>query len=335
MGSYECTVELEGRTSEARASIEGESVVFAEEGLGSSAVSFADIMDLRLLNYRLHIHLRDGEVVVSKLGHQTEEFFEKLWQAYAAMSERSLFVESALVMSCEGDYSYDEPEAQAASIAKLTLYRDCLCIVPHDAGARRVPLCFSDEPAREGFALSLQLDTGERYRIARLGGNTDPFFNKLIAQRGETVAAWQAAQRELEQNLFARLGKAAQQYEAFRALPAEVACGLFSAEDEAFWFAAVGQGRAAVELVTEEQTATYLYRYDVSPVEFTARLRHAMEAVKTNRRLIFIAQDEIEAEPLYRMSVDRNAHVRFLRACNAGRIIHTSSWTDKLKDYFS
>ena len=251
------------------------------------------------------------------------------------MSERALFLEGAPIISCEGDYSYEEPDAQAQSIAKLALYDDCLCIVPHDSGARRVPLCFAGEPVREGFSLSLSLDTGERYRIARLGANTDPFFKKLAERRSNVAAAWAAAHEALDQNIGMRLGGASDAYETFRALPAKVSQGLFSADDAAFWFAAVAPGRAAVELVTDEQTATYLYLFDVEPEMFVARLRHAMEAVKTNRRIIYLPPDELEAIPLYRMAVDRSSHVRFLRACNAGRIIHTASWRERLMEFFA
>ena len=344
MSLYSCTAELpDGALGafEAKAAITPDGIEL-QGGAQHASIPFVDLMDMRLLNYHLHLTLRDGEAVLSQLGYQTEEFFEKLWQAYAAKSLESLFVEGAPAIACEGDYAYEEPGFVRSSIAKLELREDCLCIVPHDVGARRVPLCFAEEPAREGFKLSVALDTGEAYQVARLGSNTDPFFNRLVSARKQAVAAWEAAHCELAGNLEARLEAAGAiaEYRAFQQLGAAgtdstVEIGLFAADDDAFWFAAVADGRAAVELVCNEQTATYLYRFPTSAAQFTASLRHAMEAVKRHRRLIFLTEDELLGEPLFRMAVDRSAHVRFLRSCNAGRIIHTSNWSTKLAEFFA
>ena len=335
MSTYKCVASIAGLTGEATVDIGSEAVSVAGMGEKAIVLSFADIADMRLLNYRVHVRLTKGEAVFSKLGYQTENFFEKLWLAFAGMSERSLFIEGARIMSCEGDYAYEETVARASSIAKLTLYSDCLSIVPHDAGARRVPLCFVDSLERNGFAMNMRLDTGERYRVARLGRETDPFFKRLSELRERAGAEWRKAHGMLERDLRSRLGDATEAYQVFCALPATVVQGLFSAHDEAFWFAAVSGDRAAVELVTDEQSATYLYSFDTEPAAFVAALRHAMEAVKTNRRLIFMPQDDLEAVPLYRMALERSAHTRFLRACSAGRIVHAASWKKRLEEFFA
>ena len=335
MSAYECRASLPQGEFQAQATIEADAIALQGESGQRVSLPFADLLDMRLLNYRLRLDMRDSEVQISHLGYQTEEFFEKLWQAYCAKSRESLFVAGAFIMESEGDYSYTEPQVQRSSIAKLELYSDCLCIVPHDAGARRVALCFAEPPVREGFALTIPLDTGEVYRIARLGSDTDPFFTKLVDARDESVASWREAQRALEDNLPVRLGEAAEAHKAFRSLNADVTCGLFSADEEAFWFMAVADGRAAIELVTDEKAATYLYRFSTSQSEFEGAVRHAMEAVKKNRRIIFLAEEDLPGEPLYRMAIERSSHVRFLRSCNVGRIIHTSSWATKLSEFFA
>jgi len=334
MSAYECTASLPEGTFEASAVItEDEIVLQGMDGL-RHALPLADLMDMRLVNYRLALAMRNYEAEISKLGYLTEDFFEKLWEAYSAKSERALFVEGDLVMRSEGNYAYVEPGVTRSSIAKLVLRTDCLCILPHDAGARRVPLCFADAPEREEFSLELRLDTGETYRIARLGGDTDPFFGKLADARESASARWREAHRALEANLDARLGEAAAAYEAFRGLDADVVVGLFSTDADAFWIAAIGDGRAAVELVTDEKAATYLYCFDVMRGDFETKLRHAMEAMKVNRRIIYVPQQDIDAEPLYRMAVERSPHVRALRSCNAGRIIHSANWAGKVADFF-
>ena len=60
-----------------------------------------------------------------------------------------------------------------------------------------------------------------------------------------------------------------------------------------------------------------------------------MEAVKKNRRIIFLDQRDLPGEPLYRMAIERSSHIRFLRSCNVGRIIHSSSWAEKVRDFFA
>ena len=333
MSAYNCTAELATGAFEAKAQITDDAIEL--RGGGCATIPFVDLMDMRLLNYHLHLSLRNGEAVISKLGYQTEEFFEKLWQAYAKKSLESLFVTGDPVIACEGDYSYAEPGISRSSIAKLELRDDSLCIIPHDVGARRVPLCFAQAPIRDGFALAATLDTGETYRVARLGANTDPFFKHMTSLQKQAVSDWEAAHRALGQNLEARLGDSLGAYQAFCGLGVSVTTGLFSADDDAFWFAAIGNGRAAVELVCEEKAATYLYRFSTDAGQFAASLRHAMEAVKRHRRLIFLTDEELASEPLFRMAVDRSAHVRFLRSCNAGRIIHASNWASKLAEFFS
>jgi hypothetical protein len=207
-----------------------------------------------------------------------------------------------------------------------------------------VPLCFVDSPIREGFKLTLKLDTGETYQIARLGGDTEPLFGKLAEAHERAIASWEAAHRELEANLRARLGDSAAAYDAFEALDADIVHGLFSFDDEAFWFAAITDDRAAVELVTDEKTATYLYRFGASDELgasgtsseiFTNSLRHAMEAMKMNRRVIYASAEDVAQEPLFLMAIDRSPHVRFLRACNVGRAIHTASWAQKVAEFFA
>lgn len=195
MGQYSCKVDMprEGLCGlDAKACIEDDRIdLFVDKRRVS--VPFCDLMDMRLLNYRLHLSLRDSEMAISYLGFQTEEFFDKLWAAYAAKSVESLFVEDGLLISCEGDYSYREPERETKSIAKIELHEDCLCIVPHDVGARRVPLCFALTPVRDGFSLRIDLDTGERYSLARLGANTEPLFGRLVGLRERAVSDWACA----------------------------------------------------------------------------------------------------------------------------------------------
>lgn len=332
MDTYRCTASAFGVRAEADVQITEDGILL--QGWKNGFLAFADILDIRLLNYHLFLQMRDQTAELSQLGYQTEDFFEKLWQAYNLKCRKALFVEESPAFDAEGDYAYSEPEAQARSIAKIQLFSDCLCLFPHDLGARRVPLCFSSAPVRTGFAIDLGLDTGECYRVGRLGHNTEPFYTDLTDAWQCTVLQWNRAHSALAENLAERLGPSKSAWDTFGESGAMPAFGLFSPQDPAFWFARAEKGRAAVELVAGEQAATYLYRFDMTPETFVLRLRHAMEAMNTHRRLIYLSEEELKAEPLLRMSAERSMHVRFLRGCSAGRVIHTSGWADRIREFF-
>lgn len=334
MGAYSCLAALGGSTYEASAVIGAESLEL-NLGTRTEQISFADILDWRLIRYHLFLETTDGTVELSQLGFKTEDFFNNLWLAYNQRSMASLFAEGNAALHSEGDYHYIEAETERKSIAKLELFPDCLCILPHDDGARRVPLCFVEDLQRLNFSLNIRLDTGEQYCIARLGRDTEPFFGKLTDLCGKTKAAWLQAHAELEQTLERRLGEQADRLAALRQTGQTIVSGLFSPQAEQFWYGAIGGGRAAIELCTGDQTAIYLYRYTVSDAEFLAGLRHAMEAVGTHRELIFLEESQLQQNPLYRMSVARSRHVRFLRSCSAGRIIHSGTWQTQLQNFFA
>ena len=85
MHTYACVVTADGTSFDAQLAI-GRDGIKAMQG-GTFELSFADIMDMRLLNYRLNLALRDRQAQISQLGYRTEDFFEELWAAYAAKSK--------------------------------------------------------------------------------------------------------------------------------------------------------------------------------------------------------------------------------------------------------
>ena len=300
---------------------------------------FADILDMRLLNYTLILKMKEGEAKLSKMGYDTEDFFEQLWLAFTGESIKSLFVTGDAEIFVEGDYTLLESEEEGEAkkgIAKLALYKDSICMIPHNITGRRIPLCFSCAPEREDYKVEIALDTGERYGFGRLGHHTEPFFERLNRNRAATVKQWTEAHARLENELESRMGGAVDRLRIFKDTGANVISGLFSPEDEEnFWIAALKDDRAAVELMTDEDTATYLYRFDTGTDVFVSWLRHAMEAVKKNRRMIYISDEELQENLQYRMAADRSSHVRFLRSCADGRVIHTGGWESRIREFLS
>lgn len=333
MPKLDCVCAQRGVSGPCSVSVEKEGLTVAQQG-NSRFVDYADVCDFRLLNYHFHLYLPREEIVFSMLGRQTEDFFEKIWLAYGARAREALFLSGSPVQECEGDYAYTEGETSRSSIAKIALYPDCLCILPHDAGARRVPLCFAAPPVCDRFSLSLTLDTGERYRLSRLGHMMTPFFEKTAKFRENTVRTWTGAHQRLQAEFFDRLGERKDRYDVLASCGAQMRFGLFSAEDDAFWYAAIGKDRAAVELVIGESAATYLYRFGGSPDAFGRSLSHAMEAAGSHREVIYTPEDELADKPLIRMAVQRSSHIRFLRSSAAGRLMHTSGWPEKVRGFF-
>ena len=187
--AYSCEVAFSGISKSAKARIGADSIMVDAAGR-EYFIYYADIDDFRLLNYHLFIYTKKGEIEFSKLGRDTENFFEKLWLAYDAKSRASLFLKTEPLVEREGDYAYTEDGVNHIGKAKIALYEDSLCILPHDSGARRIPLCFVKDINSVGYNQLLRLDTGEEYRIGRLGYDTKVFsirrkaFQKRRQPRG-------------------------------------------------------------------------------------------------------------------------------------------------------
>lgn len=329
-GTYHCKVESSGLVGEAIGIIGAEALEIKAEK-STLRVDFADMRDFRLMDYHIILDTSNGKVELSQLGFQTEDFFEKLWQAYAQRSREALFVEGEALYTGEGDYYYTEQGVEAHGIAKVELHDDCMCLFPHNDKARRIPLCFADAPYAADFQISLKLDTGDSYRVSRLGRSFDAVAEKIVSTQKKTAQRWQKAHSELSDNLGERLGADAGGYDWIKAQGCRMIDGLYTPDDEGFWFAGIKNGKAAVEWVTEEQTATYLYQFQTDDTVFERSLRHALESSALHREVIFT---ELNGKPLYQMTVHRSYHLRFLRQHFAGRIIHNSMWQERVKEFF-
>lgn len=319
---FSCNVKLDKINEEAEVSVTPESLDIRTSG-GVSRLDYADLKDFRLINYHMFLDKAEGQIEVSMLGLNTEGFFEKLWEAYDQRTLEALFVRGGCLYKTEGDYSYKEDDTAAQSKARILLYPDCMVILPHDSRARRVPLCFAYEPVKEGFTITVKLDTGETYSVSRLGKDTDPFFEMLSKTRNEVVRSRNALE-----------DAPGSEEDCFEGIEGRHIKGRFSAmeDDTDSWQAVIANGRAAVELLLDEQSATYLYEFDDEEA-FESSLRHAMEAVGKNREVIYISEEKLPEKPLYRMSVERSRHVRFLRKANRGKLIHSKNWEEQLRKY--
>ncbi len=326
--TYECRLTVGNQSEWVNCVIGNESLDFISAKYRHS-LNYADLQDFRLINYRLRLITASGDFELSELGYETEAFFEKLWNAYKERSLEALFVEGTPLYSGEGDYDFTEQGSSYHGIAKVELFADAFCFCPHDHLARRIPLCFAQEPVDS--SISLSLDTGDIYNIRRIGRDTQAIIEKICTLQKTVLRQWESAHRDLYDNIKQRLGDKLHNYEHMRDSGCRMISGLYRLDGEGFWFAGLKNGKAAVELVTSEQTATYLYRYDMEDSSFEHSIRHAMESVGLHREVIFA---DLSDKPLYRMTVERSYHLRFLREHNSERAIHNQSWDRKITDFF-
>ena len=286
--------------------------------LGGAFVDYADILNLRPINHRIFLDMAGGYTIeISMLGFSYDGFWEELTKSFGVRSLDALFLEETLSMDCEGEYELPSADGRAAERGRghILLYPDSVCILPDSSRAVRIPLCFTERFDQNGYFLKLTLVTGETYGVGRMGYDTLPFMDRC-----------EAFLRKVKNDRVSKI----------RELPAKEPFthrGIFRTyADEGCWMAAFGDGRCAVELFTDEQTATYLYRFS-DLQSFIFQLEMAMEAVGTHREIIFLDEEQLADKPLYRMALHRSSAVRFLRSCSAGRIIHTAAHAQKLAEF--
>lgn len=330
-GGYDCVLTSGSGGGDAAVYIGAEGL---EIGCASENISlnYAELKSFGLLNYKLTLNTTGGELALSKMGHDTEGFYKELSAAYNARAQESLFAKGAGVMDAEGDYACADEGGTASGTAVMRLLSDCILLLPSDAGARRIPLCFTERMEREDYRIDLTLDTGEKYSMSRMGRDTIPLFEKGLKCREAVKQSWEQAMREVE----GKTDELSPARDAFLHICGQtgVILGLFEPNSEIFWMAGVKGGCAAVELFAGEKAATFLYRFDEADMLFPARLRHAMEAMGTNREVINLEDDALKDYPLYRMSIERSPHLTFLRRHSAGRLIHTEGWNRRLEEFF-
>lgn len=99
---------------------------------------------------------------------------------------------------------------------------------------------------------------------------------------------------------------------------------------------APGGNACAVEFAgaAGEAAATFIYRFEGGFEGFARQLNIALEAIGFKREVIRLSDEELKKPENmdYRMAVQRNAALRFIRGCFGGRVIHNSAWKRKLQE---
>ena len=179
-GRFRGTIQAVAFNGEAVISLTEDSIVFEKPGK-SLAVPFCDIESFAVTNWQLIINTETSSLMVSQMGRDTDVLCQLLWDAYNARTLKAFFVQDALQFEAQGEYAYSDDGGQSKGTAKIMLFEKCLCILPQNSGARRVPLCFLQEPIMTNFSITMTLDTGETYEVARLGDHTKRLFDLINA----------------------------------------------------------------------------------------------------------------------------------------------------------
>ncbi|MCL2423464.1 MAG: hypothetical protein FWD11_06150 [Micrococcales bacterium] len=168
---------------------------------GAATWPYPDVLGMALANYAVSVRTTSGDVVVSRLGHDTEPFYQHLLTAYDDKVRRALFVTSAPVVRAKGHYSYDEAGQVITGTAPIEVHDDAVLVLPPDLNARRIPLCLVESVESHDYQLAITLTTGERYIFARLGYETEPVERAIAEGRQRMHGAAVANVRELDATL--------------------------------------------------------------------------------------------------------------------------------------
>lgn len=307
MSAYQAAyADPKGKSSEGKLSLEKEGLI-----CGETFLDYADIKTITPRNHRVLIETIDGMWEISMLGYSFDGFCKELTDRFGARALEALFVKGTPQMSCEGEYNIPGESGRC----RIHLYPDSVCLLPDTVRARRIPLCFIDSIRENGYLITLWMTTGEQYTFGRMGYDTKPFFERIESNRKKILERRTGQQKALSlESPFTHNG-------------------LFRTDEPGSFMAVFGQDGCAVELKTQEETATYLYRFSGQQDAFYQQLCYAMEAVGTNREVIFIDEEKLQKKPVYRMTIDRTPAVSFLRAASAGRLIHNAGWLARLEEF--
>jgi len=178
MDEYRCFIEYMDKTGEARLTVEedGLSCFLSLDGF---KIKHADITAFDIINFRLIVQTGQGTLTASQLGAQLNPLYMDLYEKYNNKVLKSLFVNQVPILDVKGEFKYNDEGGSAEGSAYIKLFDRCLCILPPNENARRIPLCFIQSIEKGNYSFKLILNTNETYELFRLGWDTESFQNKL------------------------------------------------------------------------------------------------------------------------------------------------------------
>lgn len=157
------------------------------------AIMYGEISSLYIANYKLMLVTESGVIAISRMGQALQWLYEKLYDAYNGVVLGALKVTGTVLLQLAGEYQAEEDGKVHDGPAVILLYEDCLCILPPNENARRLPLCFVKEAGISAYTYILELYSGERVTLSKLGRELDVLDLRLTQQLqklGEKTSSW-------------------------------------------------------------------------------------------------------------------------------------------------
>ncbi|MCE5234729.1 MAG: hypothetical protein LLF87_01565 [Eubacteriales bacterium] len=179
----------------------GEDALTVTAPLDAAELPYASIRSLARENYGVTVNADGGAYRFSKMGNQSEAFYDALFAAYNKKVRKALFVSGTPLLKAQGEYRFEERGAAGRGSAPIEVYKSCVLFLPPNDEARRVPLCFVTALEKAGFSLTLRIGDEESYAFSKLGYDTEPFaqaLEKLLRDLREKALA---AAKELDPSL--------------------------------------------------------------------------------------------------------------------------------------
>lgn len=189
--TFEGLLQSDGLSGEVAITVAKDAVQFVHP-LDQLICFYSDIRSFAVKNYSLIIDSAFGQLRVSQMGDALEWLFDKLWERYNDAVQKALFVDGTPIVESRGEYCYEDAGGRSEGMAVVRLFENCICILPPNEGARRIPFCFLRDMKEENYSLRLAMDTGEWYTFKRIGGYIEGFVHQL-------TGCLQAMQRKAQQ----------------------------------------------------------------------------------------------------------------------------------------
>ena len=150
--------------------------------LDAAVIPFADIMALELADYAVTVKTDGGKYTFSRMGSWCQPFYDTLYEAYNQKVLKALFVAGKPALETKGSYRYVEDGLVTCGTAPIHIFDNCVCVLPPNLDARRIPLCFVSGIEKKDYTITLRLNTGDSYAFEKLGYDSEPFVAAIEKQ---------------------------------------------------------------------------------------------------------------------------------------------------------
>ena len=157
-------------------------------------VMYGEIITIHLTAYQLTLMTDSGQITISRMGQKLQWLYQKLYAAFNETVLEVFKVTGKALLELTGEYTAKEEGMLHGGPAQIRLYEDCLCILPPNENARRLPLCFLKDAVVRNYTYELQMHSGERICLSKLGRELDILDRQMTEQLhklGKKTLEWQ------------------------------------------------------------------------------------------------------------------------------------------------